>query len=77
MSRKALILLAAVIMCIGCQKAGEWTPLFDGKTLTGWEVHSGSAIYDVEDGEIVGTNFEKKYIAQGRPFYSLARMKID
>ncbi len=27
------------------------------------------------DGEIVGTNFERKYIAQGRPFYQAARMK--
>jgi len=27
------------------------------------------------DGEIVGTNFERKYIAQGRPFYSTAKMK--
>jgi tRNA (guanine-N7-)-methyltransferase len=25
-------------------------------------------------GEIVGTNFERKYIAQGRPFYSTAKM---
>ena len=27
------------------------------------------------EGEIVGTNFERKYIAQGRPFYSLARLR--
>jgi tRNA (guanine-N7-)-methyltransferase len=27
------------------------------------------------DGELVGTNFERKYIAQGRAFYNLARMK--
>jgi tRNA (guanine-N7-)-methyltransferase len=27
------------------------------------------------EGELVGTNFEKKYIAQGRPFYNIARMK--
>lgn len=27
-----------------------------------------------DDGQVVGTNFEKKYIAQGRPFYKLARM---
>ncbi|MFA6133278.1 MAG: tRNA (guanosine(46)-N7)-methyltransferase TrmB [Phycisphaerae bacterium] len=27
------------------------------------------------DGELVGTNFERKYIAQGRPFYSAALMK--
>jgi len=31
-----------------------WTPLFDGKTLTGWEQLNGSAIYKVEDGAIVG-----------------------
>ena len=28
------------------------------------------------EGEIVGTNFERKYIAQGRPFYSAARLKF-
>ncbi len=27
------------------------------------------------DGELVGTNFERKYIAQGRPFYAEARMR--
>jgi hypothetical protein len=27
------------------------------------------------DGELVGTNFEKKYIAQGRPFYHSTLMK--
>jgi tRNA (guanine-N7-)-methyltransferase len=26
-------------------------------------------------GELVGTNFERKYIAQGRPFYKLARLR--
>ena len=26
-------------------------------------------------GEIVGTNFEKKYIAQGRPFFSIAKLR--
>lgn len=29
-----------------------------------------------EDGEIVGTNFERKYIEEGRPFYKTARMKF-
>lgn len=28
-----------------------------------------------KEGVLVGTNFERKYIAQGRPFYSVARMK--
>lgn len=33
---------------------GEFVSLFDGKTLTGWEQHSGKAEYRVEDGAIVG-----------------------
>ncbi len=28
-----------------------------------------------KEDELVGTNFERKYIAQGRPFYSLARLR--
>lgn len=28
-----------------------------------------------KSGEIVGTNFERKYIAQGRPFYNIARLR--
>lgn len=35
--------------------AEEWQSLFDGKTLTGWSVKSGTATYKVEDGAIVGT----------------------
>ena len=31
-----------------------FTKLFDGKTLDGWEQHSGKAEYRVEDGTIVG-----------------------
>jgi hypothetical protein len=33
-------------------------PLFDGKTLDGWEVCNGYATYKVEDGTIVGTTAE-------------------
>jgi len=29
------------------------------------------------DSEVVGTNFERKYIAQGRPFYLMARMRYQ
>lgn len=34
--------------------AGEWTELFDGKTLNGWVQRNGYATYRVEDGAIVG-----------------------
>ena len=42
--------------------------------------HTGLAIIPVPkmtdvDGEMVGTNFERKYIAEGRPFYAAARLR--
>jgi len=36
--------------------SAEWQPLFDGRTLEGWEQHSGEAKYTVEDECIVGTS---------------------
>ena len=35
--------------------AADWLPLFDGKTLDGWEKKGGNATYTVEDSMIVGT----------------------
>lgn len=32
-----------------------WTPLFNGKDLTGWKKPTGEAIVTVEDGMLVGT----------------------
>ena len=37
-----------------CQGQEKWINLFDGETLDGWTVHSGTATYRVEDGAIVG-----------------------
>ena len=39
-----------------------WKSLFDGQTLTGWEVKGGTATYRVEDGMIVGQTTEKSSI---------------
>jgi 4-hydroxy-4-methyl-2-oxoglutarate aldolase len=50
-----------ILLCtLGLSLAGErqkdqWTPLFDGRTLNGWSVHSGFAKYEVQDEAIVGT----------------------
>lgn len=33
---------------------GEWTPLFNGSDLTGWNQKGGKAEFTVENGEIVG-----------------------
>ena len=42
----------------GIADDGGWTPLFDGRTLDGWKVNGGTAIYKVEGGAIVGTTVE-------------------
>lgn len=50
-----LILSALFLAPLAAQ---TWTPLFDGKTLNGWEVCNGHATWRVEDGAIVGTTAE-------------------
>src|SRR5215213_3823647 len=52
--------LALVVILGGAGLADDkdWTPLFDGKTLDGWMVNGGTAMYAVEDGAIVGTTVE-------------------
>ncbi len=34
--------------------AGDWTSLFDGRTLEGWTQRNGTAHYSVDDGTILG-----------------------
>jgi len=49
-------ILFLTISILGQQKdSAEWKPLFDGKTLHGWEQLGGTAKYEVKDGMIVGT----------------------
>ncbi len=43
------------LSCAAATAEAQWIDLFDGKTLDGWETHSGTATYKVEDGAIVGT----------------------
>jgi hypothetical protein len=50
-------LLCALALIASLQDDG-WVPLFDGKTLDGWELKNGSATYAVEDGCIVGKTNE-------------------
>ena len=51
------ILLFAVAATLSAADK-PFAPLFDGKTLKGWEVCNGKATYAVENGEIVGTTVE-------------------
>ncbi len=51
----SLHLLAALTFTLHSQAADDgFVKLFDGKTLDGWEQHSGTAEYRVEDGAVVG-----------------------
>lgn len=50
-----LFLPLVLLSCLLTARAEEaLVPLFDGKTLTGWEQHSGVAEYRVENEAIVG-----------------------
>jgi len=50
-----LLSIAALLSFTACINAEDaFVSLFDGKTLTGWEQHSGTAEYRVQDGVIVG-----------------------
>jgi hypothetical protein len=49
----------SVVLCATACTGAEKIQLFDGKTLTGWSIHSGFAKYHVEDGAIVGTTVPK------------------
>lgn len=53
------IMLIGLLMACNLTYAGStenWTKLFDGKTLSGWEKLDGTAEFKVEDGIIVGVS---------------------
>lgn len=52
--------LALTLLCSSAAvSAGEWKPLFDGKTLNGWSKAAlGKARYEVRDGTIYGQTVE-------------------
>jgi hypothetical protein len=52
----ACMAVSVVVVSVGAtQETSGWVPLFDGKTLKGWSVHSGFAKYTAQDGTIVGS----------------------
>lgn len=54
MKPNLLIPLAVISLLVSAHAEDTFVPLFDGKTLTGWEQHSGTAEYRVENGAVVG-----------------------
>ncbi len=55
MKKTLLILLPLLVLSLSTYAQKEnWKPLFDGKTLTGWNQKNGKATYTVSNGEIIG-----------------------
>jgi hypothetical protein len=55
----SLALTSALALASTAAAADGWVALFNGKNLDGWEQHSGTAKYRVEDGCVVGTTVLK------------------
>ncbi|MHC4337363.1 MAG: 3-keto-disaccharide hydrolase [Planctomycetota bacterium] len=53
---KQFLLVVLVFAVAGCRNETKLKSLFDGKTLKGWKQLGGKALYEVEDGAIVGTS---------------------
>jgi hypothetical protein len=56
---RSLPTLSALMLLIAISPASlaeDWTPLFDGNSLDGWQQKGGAAKYRVEGDEIVGTS---------------------
>jgi hypothetical protein len=63
------LLLIGLLLCATALSAQDWTPLFNGRNLSGWKKLNGKAEYKVVDGAIVG------YTKQGTPNTFLATNK--
>ncbi len=50
---KPLALLLTLSLHLGCETAEEWTSLFNGQDLDGWQINENPESVRVEDGSIV------------------------
>ena len=70
---KLRVFIAVFFVCAALPgfAADGFVPLFDGKTLQGWEILNGSAKYEVADGMIVGTTVAgspNSFLCTTRPY---------
>lgn len=54
MNIRNILALACIVPGLHAAYAANWTDLFNGKDLTGWEPLGGTAEYKVRDGAIIG-----------------------
>lgn len=73
--KSSLLLSVTAILAVALAHAqsDEWVSLFNGKNLEGWEQHSGTAEYRVEDGAIVG----KTVLGTGNTFLCTSKKYGD
>jgi hypothetical protein len=75
------VLGAALAGTAGLRAEDSWTPLFDGKTLTGWEkVGNEASVWEVADGEIRGSGPASMLICTKGPYKNFryrAEVKIN
>lgn len=61
MTRSKLLALVVLSLSISFSQAqGKWVKLFNGQDLSGWKQLNGKALYNVKNGEIVGTTVFKE-----------------
>ncbi len=72
--KHSVLTLATLVLtsAFACAEEG-FVSLFDGKTLEGWEKHSGTAEYRVEEGTIIG----KTVAGTGNTFLCTSRRFSD
>lgn len=59
--KKYILLGCGLLWMVAVQaQNGKWQHLFNGKDLKGWKQLNGKAIYEVKNGEIVGTTVLKE-----------------
>ena len=55
MHKQILVSLLVLLHFSASAQPADWTTLFDGKTLNGWNKKGGTATYEIKNDEIIGT----------------------
>ena len=77
----SVVLLCVVSLTSAVAQDGQWTPLFDGKSLEGWEkVGKDNSNWEFKDGEIQGSGEASMLVCTKGPYKNFkyrAEVKIN
>ncbi|MBO3696981.1 DUF1080 domain-containing protein [Roseivirga sp. E12] len=70
MKTRSILLLAVVIISACSGTKDEWAAPFNGTDLEGWKILGGEGLYEVNEGEIVGTTkgTANTFLATEKPY---------